>query len=60
MTGRYLPLYVDVEPLKAARAIRSNCAVLRRLIGELPLKALKAKDPVDIAHQGQCCQAHPV
>lgn len=44
----YLPLYVDVEPLKAARAIRSNCAVLRRLIGELPLKALEGKEPVDI------------
>ena len=44
----YLPLYVDVEPLKAARAIRSNCAVLRRLIGELPLKALEGKDPVDV------------
>src|SRR5437899_2634930 len=44
----YLPLYVDVEPLKAARAIRSNRAVLRRLIGELPLKALEGKDPVDI------------
>ena len=41
-------IYVDIEPLKAARAIRSNCAVLRRLIGELPLKALEGKDPVDI------------
>ena len=44
----YLPLYVDVERLKAARAIRSNCAVLRRLIGELSLKALEGKEPVDI------------
>lgn len=35
-------------PLKATRAIRSNCAVLRRLIGELPLKALEGKEPVDI------------
>jgi hypothetical protein len=43
----YLPLYVDVEPLKAARAIRSNCAMLRRLIGEQPLKALEGKEPVD-------------
>jgi hypothetical protein len=37
-----------VEPLKAARAIRSNCAVLRRVIGELLLKALEGKEPVDI------------
>jgi integrase len=43
----YLPLYVDVEPLKAARAIRSNCAMLRRLIGEQPLKALEGTEPVD-------------
>jgi integrase len=44
----YLPLYVNLEPHKAARAIRSNCAVLRRLIGQHPLKALEGKDPVDV------------
>ena len=43
----YLPLYVNVEPLKAARSIRSNCAVLQRLIGALPLLAFEGTDPVD-------------
>jgi hypothetical protein len=44
----YIPLYVNVEPLRAARAVRSNCAVLRRLIGQHHLKALEGKDPVDV------------
>ena len=47
----YIPLYVNVEPLKAARSVRSNCAVLRRLIGQHPLKALEGKDPVDVVKQ---------
>jgi integrase len=53
----YLSLYVNVEPLKAARAVRSNCAVLRRLIGTRPLKDLEGKGPVDVVKRAYSSHA---